>query len=382
MKRIAILGVSGSIGLQALEVIEANPSEFMLYGATVHRQVETLEAIHKKHALKAVCLPKEHHQSFIEEEISLFDDLVKFVASLPEDVTLLNALVGSVGLASTIQAIEMGLDVLLANKESLVVGGEIIAEKLTQSSSKLIPIDSEHSALSQCLRGRSIDDVEKVVITASGGSFRDYSREQLATVTREDALKHPNWSMGEKITIDSATMMNKVFEVIEAHYLFGLPYEKIEAVCHRESVVHAIVYFKDGNIVAHIGPSDMRIPILSAMQGEKCLPYRSIFDITKAQPLHFEPIDSTRFPLFDLGVAVAKRKGLHTVTMNAANEIAVELFLAEKIRYLDIEHSIETCLDYFDHTNDLTLEKILAHDQAVRSYVKKLYLDGETHDSH
>ena len=376
MKRIMLLGATGSIGQQTLEIIEQYPDRFSLYGATAKDNIENLMAITIRHKCHVVAIDQQYQELFKDIKFYHLDDLSKLVKELPKDVIIVNALVGSVGLRPTVTALLGHRDVLLANKESLVVGGEIIAPLLKRSRGRLIPIDSEHSALRECLRGRKVKDIEKVVITASGGSFRDYSRNQLKKVTVKDALKHPNWSMGAKITIDSATMMNKVFEVIEAHYLFQLPYDKIEAIIHEESVVHGLIYYKDGNIMAHMGPADMRIPILSALQDEKTLTYRSFFDLTKTQKLNFKRVDSEQYPLFDLGLAVAKKKGMHIVTMNAANEAAVDLFLREKIDFLTIESIIYNCLDRFENNKEMTLDSVIEHDQEVKDYIYQEYLGG------
>ncbi|MFP4286418.1 MAG: 1-deoxy-D-xylulose-5-phosphate reductoisomerase [Candidatus Izemoplasmataceae bacterium] len=381
MKKIAILGASGSIGKQTIDIINEFPNQFKLIAATVNHSVNDLDELINNHDLDLVAAHKDYKDTLLKKHSSLrfFDTqhLDDFIEALPNDTILLNALVGSVGLSPTVKAIKKGLDILLANKETLVVGGEIINPLLKTSPSKLIPIDSEHSALALCMQGHLKETIDKIVITASGGSFRDYSKEALKDVKVNDALKHPNWDMGAKITIDSATMMNKVFEVIEAHYLFDVSYDQIDAIIHKESIIHGMVYYKDGNVMAHMGPSDMHIPILTALQGSNHLSYPTVFDITKIGSLHFEPIDRAKYPLFDLGLAVAKRKGSHVVTMNAANEVAVELFLKEKISYLEIETVIVECLNYFDNVFDLTLEFIIAHDQEVRAYIRSKYLDGD-----
>ncbi len=375
MKRIMLLGATGSIGQQTLEIIEQYPERFELFGISAKTNIETLLAIQMRHNCNVVVMDEKYRHHFDGKFYNL-DELAKCVEALPKDVVIVNALVGSVGLEPTISALRGHRDVLLANKETLVVGGEIIHPLLKRSKGRIIPIDSEHSALRECLKGRSLNDFDKVIITASGGSFRDYSREQLEDVTVEEALKHPNWSMGQKITIDSATMMNKVFEVIEAHYLFNIPYENIEVLIHKESVVHGLIYYKDGNIMTHMGPSDMRIPILTALQDDQLLAYRSFFDLAKIGRLHFKRVDAKQYPLFDLGIAVAKKKGMHVVTLNAANEAAVDLFLRKKITYLTIEKIIYDCLNRFDNNVTLTLDSVIEHDREVKKYVYEEYLGG------
>jgi len=377
MKKITLLGASGSIGTQAVELIEEFDETFELVAITANKSIETIEKILHHHDVQVVVMAKEYEQRIYDVApnatfYALEDDGLLKAIDATADATVFNALVGSVGLEATLHAIKNNQDVLLANKESLVVGGPLIKEALLNSNAQLIPVDSEHAALRECLKGKKHSDIEKLVITASGGSFRDVSKENLKNVSKEEALKHPNWSMGAKITIDSATMMNKVFEVIEAHYLFDVSYDKIEAILHKESIVHGIVHFKDGNVLAHIGPSDMRIPILSAMKGDTSLRYHSVFDLVTQGSLHFEPIDPHRFSLFDLGIAVAKEKGMHVVTLNAANEIAVQRFLEGDIGFIDIETLIKKCLDYFENHIPLTLPNILSHDKLVRRYATKL----------
>ena len=380
MKRILLLGATGSIGQQTLDIIEQYPDRFSLYGATAKSNHEVLRAITMRHPVHVVAIDAKYCEDFSDVKCYPLDQLKELVKELPKDVVVVNALVGSVGLVPTIEALRKHHDVLLANKETLVVGGEIIAPLLKRSKGRLIPIDSEHAALRNCLKGYQLSDVEKVVITASGGSLRDVPLERLEDVSKEEVLKHPNWSMGEKITVDSATMMNKVFEVIEAHYLFNLPYEQIEVLLHQESVVHGLIYYKDGNIITHMGPSDMRIPILSALEDDKMLGYRSFFDLAKLKTLHFSRVDIKRYPLFDLGLSVARLKGMHVVTMNAANEVAVDLFLEEKIPFHMIEKIIVECLDRFDNGVEMTLDSIIKHDQEVKDYVFKRYLGGVKDD--
>ncbi|MGM0435660.1 MAG: 1-deoxy-D-xylulose-5-phosphate reductoisomerase [Bacillota bacterium] len=374
MLNIQLLGATGSIGTQAIEIIEEFPESFTLKAVTANHSVKKVLNILKRHPVEYVVMHKDYENkiknAFPDVEFFSLEDkgLLKLVEK-QENAVVLNALVGSVGLPATLKAIDTSKDVLLANKESLVVGGHLIKKALKTSESSLVPIDSEHSALSECMRGRQQADVETMIITASGGSFRDLPREALEKVTVHDALDHPNWSMGAKITIDSATMMNKVFEVVEAHFLFDMPYDKIDAIIHRESQVHALVHFKDGNVLAHMGPADMRIAILSALQGEKTHKYRSLFDLAKIGSLNFSALDREKYSLFDLGIAVAKEGGLHLATMNKANETAVALFLSGEIRYLEIETLIKRALDHFENKESPTLDTILAHEKAVEAFV-------------
>ncbi len=376
MKDIQLLGATGSIGTQAIDIIEEFPESFRLKAVSAAHSVEKILTILKRHPVDTVVMHAEYENKIksVYPDVTFLslenDGLIQLVKT-DKDALVLNALVGSVGLPATLETIAQSKDVLLANKESLVVGGHLIMDALKSSTSELIPIDSEHSALKACMKGRMTEDVETMIITASGGSFRDYTLEDLKKVTVQDALKHPNWSMGDKITIDSATMMNKVFEVIEAHFLFGMPYDKIDAIIHRESQVHALVHFKDGNVLAHMGPADMRIAILSALQGSKVHKYRTLFDLAKIGSLNFEGIDREKYSLFDLGLAVAKEDGLHRATLNKANEVAVSLFLKGAIHYLEIETLIKRALHAFENEKNPTLDTILAHEDAVEAFVLK-----------
>jgi len=376
MKTVHVLGVSGSIGSQTIDIIEEFSSEFKLGAISANHSIDKVLEICENHPVEMVVMDKQYEDQFKERFPlipfkALPEGLIDLVTDASEGV-ILNALVGRVGLEPTLKAIELGFDVLLANKESLVVGGPLIKAALRKSNAKLIPVDSEHAALAECLRGSKLEDIDRLIITASGGSFRDLDKHALEHVTVEDALKHPNWSMGAKITIDSATMMNKVFEIIEAHYLFDVSYDKIDAILHKESVVHGIVEFQDGNVLSHMGPADMRIPILAALQ-EQRLKYKSMFDLTKIASLHFEAIDRERYSLFDLGVSVAKRKNMHVVTMNAANEVAVDLFLKGTIKFVEIERLIVEALHHFEGDVAMTLDNVLSHDQAVRDYLQNKY---------
>ncbi len=377
MKRIVLLGATGSIGSQTVEIIAQHPERFQLVGIAYGSQTDVALRLVTEHDVKMVSGPMKDQGRFPEATFFDHESLDAFVNAFDEPVVVVNALVGAIGLKPTLAALNKGFDVLLANKETLVIGGALIKAALEKTTASLIPIDSEHSGIAQCLKGAHADDIEKVVITTSGGSFRDKCKDDLEHVTVADALKHPNWTMGAKITIDSATMMNKVFEIIEAHWLFGLDYDRIEAVLHRQSIVHGMVHFKDGNVLWHVGPPDMRIPILSALEGDDRLVYRSVFDITKFESLTFEPIDSDRYSLFDLGVAVAKKGGAHTTVLNAANEEAVRLFLNKTIRFTDIERIIADCLTAFDNGHDTSLKGVLKLDAEVRRYIMTRYTDGE-----
>ena len=287
---------------------------------------------------------------------------------------MVNAVVGSVGLEPTIHAIKKGRNIALANKETLVIGGEIINELLIKHDVKLIPIDSEHSAIMQCLKGEDSSTIKNIIITASGGSFRDKTRKELKNVTVNDALDHPNWTMGAKVTIDSATMMNKGLEVIEAHYLFNVGYDQIKTVLHRESIVHSLVEFNDTSVIAHLGNPDMRVPINYALSYPDRAEYKGeALNLVKLGSLHFEELSYLKYPLLKMAIDAGKSKGLNPTTLNAANEAAVNLFLNGKITFLQIEEIIRECLDVFKNDLEITLEKILDRDLKVKDYIFRKY---------
>ncbi len=377
MKSVTLLGATGSIGSQTIELIEEYKHDFQLEAISAYSRIDDVKDILKSHNIHMIAMPSKYEETIkaIAPHISFHaledDGLLKL--SEREDDLFINALVGGVGLKPTLHALNHDKDVLLANKESLVIGGPLIKDALKNTTAKLIPIDSEHAALKACLKGHHLKDVERMVITASGGSLRDVALSELKNVSKADVLKHPNWSMGAKITVDSATMMNKVFEVIEAHYLFDVSYDKIEAILHKESIVHAMIQYTDGNVLSHMGPADMKIPILSAMQQEEIKRYHSVFDLTTLSSLHFEPLDQQRYPLFGLGLEVARQNGMHVVTLNAANEVAVDLFLKDIIPFIEIETVIVKCLDAFDNHEPITLQNVLDHDARVRTFAYNLF---------
>jgi len=266
-----------------------------------------------------------------------------------------------------VEAIKTHKDIALANKETLVMAGDIINKLIHEFHVHLYPVDSEHSALWQVLKGEHQEDIQKLVITASGGSFRDKTRKELIHVTVEDALKHPNWNMGAKITVDSATMMNKGLEVIEAHHLFHLPYDKIETILHKESVVHGLIYFKDGTIKASLSVSDMRIPIAYALFYPKRTVYDQHLELTN---LSFEPMNGERFPLLKLAYQVGEAGGLLPTVMNAANEAAVKLFLNRQISFLEIENIVIDTVNHFKNIIEPSLDLIIETDQQIQQAIK------------
>ena len=343
MKRIALLGASGSIGTQTVDVILQHPDLFDLVSFGVGARIETARTLLKQFPSITLCAVKEEadalklQQEFPGKTILFGPDGLEVIAKSDYDV-LVNALVGFAGFAPTLAAIESDHDVALANKESLVCGGELITRALALHGRSLIPIDSEHSAIFQCLQGNRMRQVKRLIVTASGGSFRNRTREELAGVTVEEALAHPNWSMGAKITIDSANMMNKGFEVTEAHWLFGVPYEQIDVLMHPESIVHSMVEFVDQSVMAQMGSPDMRLPIQYALSWPDRLPLNEPpLDLAKAGTLHFSEPDPVRFPLLGLAYEAGKKGGNLGAVMNAANEVANAAFRNHEIPFTAIE---------------------------------------------
>ncbi|AOL34092.1 1-deoxy-D-xylulose-5-phosphate reductoisomerase [Geobacillus thermoleovorans] len=380
MKYISILGASGSIGTQTLDVIRAHPDEFRLAAASVGKNIEaarrliaefspSLVAVADRDAYKVLYREYRGRTTIVYGEEGLIE-----AAVCPQADVVVTAVVGSVGLVPTLKAIEAGKAIALANKETLVVAGHLVMAAAKRRGVPLLPVDSEHSAIFQCLQGERMEQVDKLILTASGGSFRDKTRRELAHVTVEEALRHPNWSMGAKITIDSATMMNKGFEVIEAHWLFGLPYERIEVVLHRESIIHSLVQFRDTSVLAQLGTPDMRVPIQYALAYPKRLPLPSAkpLDLISLGALHFAPVDFDRYRCLRLAYEAGKRGGSLPTVLNAANEEAVAAFLAGRIPFLAIEEWIERALERHRPVSDPQLEDIREIDADARAYVRSL----------
>lgn len=369
MKNLYILGACGSIGTQTLDIVRKNPNSFSVIGMSVGSNLELAKELIEEFKPEIVCFRKKEHRIKLSycPNITYGDEGLLEIAEYHkyENEWLINALVGVSGLYPTVKAIEAKKYIALANKETLVVAGDIIRDLIEKYQVKLLPIDSEHSAILQCLIGEKKEQVEKLIITASGGSFRNLSREELDNVTVEDALKHPNWSMGSKITIDSATMMNKGFEVIEAHYLFSIPYEKIETVLHPQSIVHSMVEFSDGTIKAQLGVSDMRIPIAYALNYPQHCPIEVPKLSLTNRSLDFKELSVKRYPCLGYAYLAAKKSRLYLTVLNAANEAAVYLFLNKRISFLEIEKIIEREL------NDNAYERSSIPSLAERLQVSK-----------
>ncbi len=375
MKHIYLLGSTGSIGMQTLDVMSKHKDEFRLIGCSLGSDDEKNKYILNTFKPEIASLRyekqlKNYEDLFPNVRFTWGDQGLVDVVTYEKEGVVVNALSGSAGLNPTIEAIKTKKDIALANKETLVMAGDIVNAYVKKYQVKLYPIDSEHSALWQTLDHENQNDISKIVITASGGSFRDLSRKDLKNVDINQALKHPNWSMGAKITIDSATMMNKGLEVIEAHHLFNLAYDQIETVLHKESVVHGLTYFKDGTIKASMSVSDMRIPIAYAL----FYPKRAVFDQSLTlSNLSFKPMDYERFPLLKLAYEVGKQGGIMPTVMNAANEAAVHLFLKKKISFLEIEDIVFKYVEIQEQIKNPTLKQIIEIDQKIQQEIYQAY---------
>lgn len=375
-KNIAVLGSTGSIGRQALAVVDAFPECFQVVSLAAGNNVEFLAAQARKYQPKVVCIGNEERAQELAEqlqgiscEIVVGREGAAYAAAFDEVDLVLAAISGIAGLLPVIEAIKAGKDIAFANKEVLVAAGQLVMDLVRQHGVKMFPVDSEHSAVWQCLTGEK-REVESLLLTASGGPFRNFTPTQLAQVRAADALKHPTWSMGAKITIDSATLMNKGFEIIEARWLFDMPYEKIKAVVHPQSVIHSMVQYVDGAILAQLGPTDMRLAIQYAFtyperweNGLERLDFSTLSELTFAAP------DTKRFPCLALAIQAGKAGDTYPVVLNGANEVLVDLFLHDKISFLDIPRFIEMTLAAHNSIATPSLSDILACDQWARAFV-------------
>ena len=379
MRGLAILGSTGSIGTQALEVVAAHSERLRVVAITAFGNVELSEEQARAYRPllvgmvdKAAAAEMKRRLAGTGIEVAAGPECLIEAAVYPLADVVLNGVVGSAGLPPTLAALGAGKRLALANKESMVAGGELVLEAL-KSGGELIPVDSEHGAIFHCLRGEDISDVQAIILTASGGPFYGRSRKELAGVTTEDALAHPTWSMGRKITIDSATLMNKGLEVIEAHYLFGLPYNDIKVVAHPQSVVHSLVEFKDGSLSAQLSVPDMRLPISLALSyPERWGPPFKETDPAALGNLTFGEVDREAFGCLDLAYRAGKEGGLATAVLNAANEVAVAAFLEERIGFLDIERVIGKTLDGFEPARADSLEDVLRVEEWARAAAARL----------
>lgn len=372
-KRVAILGSTGSIGTQALDVILANPTQFELIAISAQNNADLLIEQAYKYQPKVVYIANERMYSQVKNQVPAgievlagADGLIN-IATRPDVDILLTALVGYVGLIPTIKAIEHGKDIALANKETLVVAGEIVMAKAKQYGVKILPVDSEHSAIFQCLAGEEKNPIEKIILTASGGPFRGKSKAELAQVTKAQALKHPNWVMGAKITIDSASLMNKGLEVIEAKWLFDLQASQIEVIVHPQSIIHSIVQFTDGSMKAQMGLPDMKLPIQYALAYPQRIasdfPRFSFFNYPN---LTFEQPDIETFRNLQLAFDAMEKGGNTACIMNAANEVAVAAFLEDKIGFLRMSDLIGNCMAKVSYISKPSLENYIETDTQAR----------------
>ena len=378
MKRCCVLGVTGSIGVQTVDVCTAHPEAFQITSIIAGRNIPQLKKlIAQLPQLKAVCVQEEADCQRLAQEYPDLEwvwgetGLLRLSERDDYDV-LVNALVGFVGLKPTLQAIEAGHDIALANKETLVVAGAFVNAACHKHHVALLPIDSEHSAIFQCLQGSRREQLSRLIITASGGSFRDKTREELRGVTVAQALAHPNWSMGAKITIDSATMMNKGFEVIEAHWLFDVDFDHIDVLIHKESVIHSLVEYQDHAVIAQLGTADMRLPIQYALSYPERLELFNSqpLDLAAVGTLHFAPADFARYPLLGLAYEAGRKQGTMPAVMNAANEEANAAFREGKISFLDIEELVIAACRTLAFTDSPSLDAIFEADHQAREFVK------------
>jgi 1-deoxy-D-xylulose-5-phosphate reductoisomerase len=378
-KRILILGSTGSIGKQALDVCSREP-ELELVGLSAERSWEELIAQADAHGVRSVALADEDAAARAAEAwtegkvLGGAEGLVELVVGSGAELVL-NSLVGSAGLGPTVATLGEGIDLALANKESLVVGGELVTALAEATGARIVPVDSEHTALHQLISGQPPGSVQRMTITASGGPFRGRTRAQLAEVTVQEALAHPTWAMGGKITIDSATLMNKGLELMEAHHLFGVPYERIDVVVHPQSLVHGLIQLADGAMLAHLGPPDMRIAISYALHGGESadLPIEPL-DLAAVGRLTFEPVDVEAFPCLRLAGEAARAGGTAPCVLNAANEIAVHAFLDGRLRFLEIPEVIERTLSELGSEPVLAFESLYEADRRARELAGGLVL--------
>ena len=378
MKSISILGSTGSIGTQTLDIVRQHPNQFQVIGLATGNNVNLLAQQVVEFQPKIVAIKNSDKLLELKEAIANLnyqpivlagDEGIVEVASYGEAETVVTGIVGCAGLLPTIAAIKSGKDIALANKETLIAGGPVVLPLIEKHGVKLLPADSEHSAIFQCLQGVPEKGLRRIILTASGGAFRDLPVEKLASVSVQDALKHPNWSMGKKITIDSATLMNKGLEVIEAHYLFGLDYDHIDIVIHPQSIIHSLIELQDTSVLAQLGWADMRLPLLYALSyPERIYTDWQPLDLVKVGSLTFREPDHHKYPCMQLAYSAGREGGCMPAVLNAANEQLVALFIEEKIEFLDIPRLIEIVCDRFSRQNQSNpnLEDILAADQWAR----------------
>ena len=375
MKNIALLGSTGSIGTQVLDVVTRLPERLKVVGMAAHRNVDLFAEQVRRFRPAVACIGTEEGYNRLREllgdisglEIVWGEEGLNRIATIEQADVVIVSVAGTVGLAPTLAAISAGKDIALASKEVLVAAGSLVNRLVAEKGVKLLPIDSEHSAIFQCLQGEDWGKIRKIILTASGGALKDYPIEMLESVTVEQALAHPNWSMGRKITIDSATLMNKVLEIIEARWLFRVDPSRIEVVIHPQSIVHSMVEFEDGSVMAQMGVPDMRLPIQYALlYPERVDTGLPSLDLVAKGTLTFAKPDLVRYPALSLAYRALEESGTMPVVLNAANEVAVGLFLDEKIGFLDIERIVRRIMDSHTPVRDPDLDQILEADRWAR----------------
>lgn len=381
-KNLILLGSTGSIGTQSLDVVRKYGINVVALSA--HRNIKLLEEQIKEFKPEYICITDDESANNFEEKakelgVILFkgSEGVQKLAQLSgyNDIVVLNSIVGIAGLRATLAAIESGKDVALANKESLVTGGKLVMDAVKKHNVKLLPVDSEHSAIFQCMQDKnSVPALKKILLTASGGPFFGYTTEQLSKVTKEQALKHPNWSMGSKITIDSATLMNKGLELIEAVWLFSVKPEDIQIIVHRQSIIHSMVEYADNSVIAQLGTPDMRIPIQYSLTYPQRMESNAAgLDFFAVKDFTFAPADEDTFLCLKAAKEAIAKGGLYPCAVNGANERAVELFLQDKISFLDIGKAVYGVLDQFDFSDEYTLSDVFDADKKAREYVDSIF---------
>lgn len=375
MKKIAVLGITGSIGLSTVDVVRKHSDEFQIVLASSHKNYKKLLSLSEEFHIKKIVLTDESLKSNISKDNLYFGQasLLNLIDECDCDIVL-NAVSGSSGLIYTNQIIESGLNIALANKESLVMAGHIFKDKITKKGISILPVDSEHSAIFQAIGINKPKEIKKLIVTASGGPFRTLDLKKFDKITPSQALKHPTWNMGYKVTIDSATMMNKALELIEAHWLFDMPYDKIQSIIHPQSIIHSLVEFIDGSIIAQLSYPTMKLPILIALSYPKRIASDIIkTNLTELPGLTFEKMDKQRYPLFFIGVEVAKKGDLYPTIMNAANEAAINLFIQKEISFLNITDLVKYAIDKFENIHNPNIETIINKNREVYEFVLKNY---------
>ena len=383
MKNICIIGATGSVGTQTLDVIRKEKDNFNLIAISANSNIDKVIEIIDEFSPKFVVISNEEAYKKIQEYIEGIDNKIKllfgiegleYIATLDEVDMVVTSIVGMIGLRPTLKAIEAKKDIALANKETLVVAGEIVMKAAKDNGVNIFPVDSEHSAIFQSLQGNNLKDVKKIILTASGGPFRGKKSNDLINITPEEALKHPKWNMGRKISIDSATLMNKGLEVIEAKWLFDVDYNDIQVVVHPQSVIHSMVEYIDGSVIAQLSSTDMKLPIQYALNyPERKSQVCSSLDFYEISKLTFEKPDMDTFKCLALAYEAGKKGKLMPTILNGANEVCVELFLRNKVSFLQIADIIEEVMGKFDYNMEVTLENIIKMDEDVRTYIYNKY---------